>query len=183
MIHNLPLVLQLCFEYMKISIAAFGGGYAAVGLTQQTIVEKLGLITVEQFTDMVAIAEMTPGPIGINSATFVGYLVDGVLAGIMASLSFVLIPACLVLLSAYLFEKVKENKWIKAAVTGIRPVAIAFIASAVFGLAKGVFMPFDWWTLVPFAVAAFMTFKLKKGPIFCILVCGAIGILIYGFII
>ena len=183
MIHNFPLVMKLCLTYMKISLAAFGGGYAAVGLTQQEIVNRLGWITTEQFADMVAIAEMTPGPIGINSATFVGYLIDGALAGVLASLSFVLIPASLVLLCAFLFEKVKGNPWIKAAVTGIRPVAIAFISAAVLNLAKANMNPFSWWSLIPFAVAALLTFKFKKGPIFSILVCGAIGILIYGFIV
>lgn len=181
MIHNLPLVLNLCFEYIKISLAAFGGGYAAVGLTQQEIVNKLGWITTEQFADIVAIAEMTPGPIGINSATFVGYMIDGVLAGIMASISFVLIPALLVLLCAFLFEKVKGNPWIKAAVTGIRPVAIAIIAAAVLNIAKS--CPIDVWALIPLIVSAVLTFKFKKGPILCILICGALGIIIYGFII
>jgi len=181
MIHNPQLVLTLCLTYIKISLAAFGGGYAAVGLAQQEVVEKLGLITPEQFMDIVAIAEMTPGPIGINSATFIGYMVDGVLAGILASLSFVIVPACMVLLCAILFEKVKNEPRIKAAVTGIRPVAIAIIAAAVFKIAKTSFA--DYYALIPFAVAAFLTFKMKKGPILCIIVCGIIGIVLYGFII
>ena len=181
MIHNVPLVIQLCLTYMKISLAAFGGGYAAVGLTQQEIVDKLGWISTEQFINMVAVAEMTPGPIGINSATFVGYVIGGVVAGILASLSFVLIPACLVLLCAVLFEKVKGNPKIKAAVTGIRPVAIAIIAAAVLNIAKSSFA--DLYALIPFAVAAFLTFKMKKGPILCIVVCGLIGIVMYGFIV
>jgi len=181
MIHNFPLVLKLCLTYIKISLAAFGGGYAAVGLTQAEIVNKLGWISTEDFVNIVAIAEMTPGPIGINSATFVGYLIDGVIAGVLASISFVLIPAILVLICAVLFEKVKGNKWIKAAVTGIRPVAIAIIAAAVLNIAKSSFD--DWWALIPFAVAAVLTFKFKKGPILCILVCGAIGIVLYGFIL
>ena len=181
MIHNFPLVMQLCLTYIKISLAAFGGGYAAVGLTQQEIVNKLGWISTEQFINMVAIAEMTPGPIGINSATFVGYVIDGVVAGILASFSFVLVPACLVLLCAILFEKVKGNPVIKAAVAGIRPVAIAIIAAAVFSIAKTSFN--DWFALIPFAAAAVLTFKFKKGPILCIIVCGIIGIVMYGFII
>jgi len=181
MIQNFPLVLQLCLTYMKISLAAFGGGYAAVGLTQQEIVNKMGWITTDQFIDIVAIAEMTPGPIGINSATFVGYVIDSALAGILASISFTLIPSCLVLLCAMLFEKVKNNKWIKAAVGGIRPVAIAIIAAAVLNIAKTSFT--DWWSLIPFAATALLTFKFKKGPILCILVSGVIGILIYAIIL
>jgi len=181
MIHNFPLVMQLCLTYMKISLAAFGGGYAAVGLTQQEIVDRLGWISTEDFINIVAIAEMTPGPIGINSATFVGYLIDGVIAGVLASLSFVILPAIMVLICAILFEKVKDNKWIKAAVTGIRPVAIAIIAAAVLNISKSSFA--DWWSLIPFAVAAILTFKFKKGPILCILICGAIGIIMYGFIL
>ncbi|MBR5756319.1 MAG: chromate transporter [Firmicutes bacterium] len=181
MIHNFPLVMQLCLTYIKISLAAFGGGYAAVGLTQQEIVDRLGWISTEQFINMVAIAEMTPGPIGINSATFVGYVIDGVVAGILASFSFVLVPACLVLLCAILFEKVKGNPKIQAAVAGIRPVAIAIIAAAVFSIAKTSFN--DIYALIPFAVAAVLTFKFKKGPILCIIVCGIIGIVMYGFII
>ena len=181
MIHNFPLVMHLCLTYMKISLAAFGGGYAAVGLTQQEIVNKLGWISTEDFVNIVAIAEMTPGPIGINSATFVGYMVDGVLAGILASLSFIILPAIMVLACAILFEKVKGNKWIKAAVTGIRPVAIAIIAAAVLNIAKSSFA--DWWSLIPLGIAVFLTFKFKKGAIFCILVCGAVGIIMYGFIL
>ncbi len=181
MIHNIPLVLQLCFEYVKISLAAFGGGYAAVGLTQQEIVNRLGWISTEEFINIVAIAEMTPGPIGINSATFVGYMIDGVLAGILASLSFVALPALLVLLCAALFEKVKSNRWIKAAVMGIRPVAIAIIAAAVINISKSSFG--DIWSLAPFALAALLSFKFKKGPIMCIALCGVLGIILYGFII
>jgi len=181
MIENFPLVLKLCLTYMKISLAAFGGGYAAVGLTQEEIVNKFGWISTEDFINIVAIAEMTPGPIGINSATFVGFMVDGVIAGVLASISFVILPACMVLICAILFEKVKGNKWIKAAVTGIRPVAVAIIAAAVLKIAKTSFN--DWWSLIPFAVAALLTFKFKKGPILCIAVCGTIGILLYAFIL
>ena len=175
------LVLRMCLSFIKIGAFCFGGGYAAVGLIENEIVKTMGWLSAEQYINIIAIAEMTPGPIAVNTSTFVGYMMSGPLAGILCTLCVTLIPSCLALLTAFFFEKVKNNPKVQVAVKGIRPGAIGIIAAAGISIAKSGFH--DWFSAVLFAVAAFLIFKLKKSPIIALLSCGALGVIVYGFLL
>lgn len=109
----------------------FGGGYAMLSLIQHEIVDIHHWLTPQQFTDVVAISQMTPGPIGINSATYVGYAVtQSVWGAVLATVAVCLPSFILVLLISYFFAKCKDNKYIKAAMSGLLPMSVALIASA-----------------------------------------------------
>ncbi|NMA94396.1 MAG: chromate transporter [Clostridiales bacterium] len=175
------LVLRMCLSFIKIGAFCFGGGYAAIGLIQSEVVEKYAWLTEEQFINIIAVAEMTPGPIAVNTSTFTGYLMSGAFAGVLCTFCVILIPSLLALLMAFFFERAKKNDLVKVAVKGIRPAAIGIIAAAGIGIAKGGFV--DYYSLLFFGVAALIIFVFKKSPIIALLASGALGVLLYGFIL
>ena len=104
------LPLKVALSFLKIGAFSFGGGYAVLSFIQREVVEANGWITPEQFVDIVAIAEMTPGPIAVNSATFVGYNMFGVWGGIMCTLCTIAFPVILSLIVSFYFSKFKGNR-------------------------------------------------------------------------
>lgn len=128
---SLLLYLQLFWSYTKIGLFGFGGGYAMLSLVQEEVVVKQGWITAQQFTDIVALSQVTPGPIGINSATYIGYTATGsVLGAIVATFAVSLPSFILVMLISMAFTKFRHNRWVEAAFVGIRPASVGLIASA-----------------------------------------------------
>lgn len=133
------IYLKLIWSYLKIGLFGFGGGYAMLALIEREIVGS-GWITEQIFTDIVAISQMTPGPIGINSATYTGYVApglagfDGVLWGVLGSivctLAVVLPPYFLCLYASHFINRHKESAYVKGVFTGLRPVVVGLIASA-----------------------------------------------------
>lgn len=122
--------LRLIWAYLKIGLFGFGGGYAMLSLIQNEVVAS-GWITNQMFTDIVAISQMTPGPIGINSATYIGYVVTGSVWGsIVATITVVLPPFVLVLVVNKYLSRNKNNPFVKGAFIGLRPVVVGLIASA-----------------------------------------------------
>ena len=110
----------------------FGGGYAMLSLIQYEVVDHHHWLTLQQFTDVVAISQMTPGPIGINSATYVGYAVTQSVWGAVVTTIAVCLPSfILVLLISYFFVKCKDNKYIKAAMSGLLPMSVTLFRSRV----------------------------------------------------
>ncbi|HIS34537.1 MAG TPA: chromate transporter [Candidatus Avirikenella pullistercoris] len=169
---------QLILVYLKIGTFSFGGGYAMLSLIQHEIVEKHAWLTTQQFTDIVAISQMTPGPIGINSATYIGYSVTGSVWGSVAATVAVCLPSfILVLLISYFFVKCKDNKYIRAAMSGLLPMSVALIASAALLLMnKENFI--DYKSILIFFAAFIATWK-KVHPILLILLAGLAGFLLY----
>lgn len=196
---------QLVWAYIKIGIFGFGGGYAMLSLVEKAVVSP-GWISETLFTDIVAISQMTPGPIGINSATYIGYVapgqVDPSLSGIgwsllgscLATLAVVIPSFILVLYSSHFIRKHSESGVIKAIFTGLRPVIVGLIASAAIMLMnKANFNPrnIDWqlWTNIAICIGAFclayFPIKFKKKsvkihPILIIVFAGTVGFLLYG---
>lgn len=196
---------QLVWAYLKIGIFGFGGGYAMLSLVEREVVST-GWIKEEVFTDIVAISQMTPGPIGINSATYIGYVAPGevnpelsgvgwsLLGSVLATLAVVIPSFLLVLYSAHFIRKHSESGAIKAIFAGLRPVIVGLIASAAIMLMNPAnFNPkgIDWqlWTNIGICVAAFclvyFPIKLKKKiikihPILIIILAGVTGFILYG---
>ena len=124
------LYVELLYSFLKIGLFGFGGGYAMLSLIQSEIVDKHGWITNAEFTDIVAISQMTPGPIGINAATFVGTKVAGVPGAIAATAGFVFPSIIIVLILAKLFFKYGDIGPIRGILNGLRPAVVALICSA-----------------------------------------------------
>lgn len=126
----MSIYLKLIWAYLKIGLFGFGGGYAMLSLIQNEVVDS-GWISNQTFTDIVAISQMTPGPIGINSATYIGYVVTGsILGSIIATVTVVTPPFLLVLFASHFIRQHQDSAIIKGAFSGLRPVVVGLIASA-----------------------------------------------------
>lgn len=171
--------LQLFWVYIKIGIFGFGGGYAMLSLIQDEVVDNYGWLTMQQFTDIVAISQMTPGPIGINSATYIGYTATGSVWGSVVATFAVCFPSfLLVLLISFFFARFKNNKYVTAAFLGLRPASIGLIAAAALLLMnKENFI--DYKSYLIFAAAFILTYKFKMHPILMIAIAGMAGALLY----
>lgn len=196
---------QLIWAYIKIGIFGFGGGYAMLSLVEKSVVSP-GWISETMFTDIVAISQMTPGPIGINSATYIGYVAPasvnpqlsgvgwGLLGSCLATLAVVVPSFLLVLYSSHFIRRHSESGAIKAIFSGLRPVVVGLIASAAIMLMNAAnFNPngISWQLWVNVAICAIsfclvyfkFPFKGKKiniHPILIIVMAGMAGFLIYG---
>ena len=170
---------QLICVYLKIGVFGFGGGYAMLSLIQFEIVERYHWLTLQQFTDVVAISQMTPGPIGINSATYIGYTVTGNMWGAVIATVAVCLPSFLmVLFISYFFVKFKNNKYVNAAMSGLLPMSVALIgAAALLLMNKDNFI--DYKSILIFVAAFFLTWKYKVHPILMILLAGVMGFILY----
>ena len=173
-------LIQACISFLKIGAFSFGGGYAVVAFIQREIIENHGWISGEDFVNIVAIAEMTPGPIAVNSSTFVGYTLAGILGGIACSLSTLAIPFLLSLIVAVYFSKFKDNVYLKSALNGIRPAVIGLIAASCLSVGQ---VSFDGLhSVIFFVVALVMVWKCKINPIIALITCGALGAVLYGWV-
>jgi len=123
------IYLQLLYEFFITGLFMFGGGLAAIPFLQQ-MGEKTGWFTTTQLMDMIAISEATPGPIGVNMATYAGYTVAGVPGGIIATLGIILPSVIIALIVARLLVKFKENTYVEFALYGLRPASLGLIAAA-----------------------------------------------------
>lgn len=197
---------QLIWAYIKIGIFGFGGGYAMLSLVEKAVVAP-GWITEQSFTDILAISQMTPGPIGINSATYIGYLAPGqvnpglaspgwgILGAVLATLAVVLPSFFLVLYASHFIRRHNESGVIKAIFAGLRPVVVGLIASAAILLMNAANFCPDHETrtliasiiicaiafcLVYFPIPAGNGRKVKLHPILVICLAGLAGFFLYG---
>ena len=173
------MYIQLFLSFFQISLFSFGGGYAALPLIQGQVVNVHHWLSMTEFTDLITISQMTPGPIGINSATYVGYAVtQSVWGAVLATVAVCLPSFILVLLISYFFAKCKDNKYIKAAMSGLLPMSVALIASAaLLMMNRENFI--DYKSIGIFAVAFWVTWKWNLHPILLICLAGVVGLLLY----
>jgi len=173
------IYLQLFITFFEIGLFTFGGGYAMISLIQNEVVVKHQWIDASTFTDIIAISQMTPGPIGINSATYVGYTVtENVWGAAVATFAVSLPSFIIILLIAYLYKQFKKNRWFEAALKGIRPVVLGLIASAATLLVTSDNF-IDWKSWVIFGLAFAATQWGKLNPIYVIILAGITGWIIY----
>ena len=124
------IYLQLFWSFFQIGLFSIGGGYAAMPLIQNQVVDLHPWLTMTQFADIMTIAEMTPGPIAINSATFVGIQVAGLPGAIVSTIGCV-VPSCVIVLSlAYVYYRFRGLSVVQGVLAGLRPAVISMIASA-----------------------------------------------------
>lgn len=172
------IYLQLFYSYLKIGFFGFGGGYAMLSLIQYEVVERHEWLTGQQFADIVAVSQITPGPIAINSATFVGYAVTGNIWGALIATTAVCLPALtLMVLITRFYMKLAGNRYVAGAVKGMQPMVIGMIAAAAIML-MGPESFIDWKSWAIFA-GCFLASIFKMNPILLIVLSGAAGALLY----
>lgn len=181
------LYLQLFYTFFKIGLFGFGGGYAMLSMIQGEVVTRYGWLTSQEFTDIVAISQMTPGPIGINSATYVGFTATGSVWGsIIATLAVVLPSFILMLAISKFFLKYQKHPVVEAVFSELRPAVVGLLASAAlvlmntenFSSPKEDMYSFIISCLI-FLVAFVGTRKYKINPILMIVACGIAGLILY----
>lgn len=178
------IYLKLFWSFFQIGLFSIGGGYAAMPLIEQQTVNINGWLTAEGFADIVTIAEMTPGPIALNAATFVGTQVGGFFGAIVATLGCVTPSTFIVLILAYLYYKYRELSVMEGILTGVRPAVIALIASAGVTLVcmalygsrevNENLLSLDYVSLFIIIIALFVLRKWKIKPIYVMLTAGII---------
>lgn len=202
----MSIYLKLIWAYIQIGVFGFGGGYAMLSLVERIVVGDNGWISEQMFTDIVAISQMTPGPIGINSATYIGYVapmsagaqfaspVWGIIGSVLATLAVTLPSFFMVIYLSHFIRRHNESGAIKAIFSGLRPVVVGLIASAALMLMNSAnFCPngarSELISSIIICVVAFclVYFPIKIGkkvykphPIFVIILAGIAGFVLYG---
>jgi len=176
------IYLQLLYSYLKIGFFGFGGGYAMLSLIQNEVVVQNQWMTNAEFTDIVAISQMTPGPIAINSATYIGYTVAGFWGSVVATTAVCLPALTLMILITRFFLHLRDNRYVKGAIAGMKPIVVGMIGAAalllMFPKSTDGASFIDGWSWALFAAA--MAASLKKVNPILLIVFGAVaGVAIY----
>ncbi|MBQ7672828.1 MAG: chromate transporter [Paludibacteraceae bacterium] len=180
------IYLQLFWAFFLIGLFGFGGGYAILSLIEHEVMAH-GWMTPGEFTDIVAISQMTPGPIGINSATYTGFTACQtagmseafcVLGSVVATSAIILPSLVIMLIICRIYLRMKDNRWVEGSLKTLRVTVIGLIAAAALMLMTPENF-IDGWSYVLFAIVFFGTLLLKMHPILLICIAGAMGYLIY----
>lgn len=173
----MAVLLDLFTVFFKIGLFSFGGGYAMLPLMENEIIDIRGWLTSEEFIDIVAISEMTPGPLGINAATFLGYRVGDTLGSLIATIAVVL-PSFIIMLTILIFiNRFRDSKYLDWIFKGIRPVIFGLIISAAVSVSFSSFIDFKS-VLIAIGIFYIVVFK-KVNPITAIIIAGGLGIILY----
>lgn len=193
------VLLELFYTFLKVGLFSFGGGYGMLSVIQGEVVTRHAWLTSAEFTDIVAISQMTPGPIGINSATYVGYTAAmnatasptvAVCGSLLASFA-VMLPSFIIMLTiSRYFMKYSKSRSVEAVFKALRPAVVGLIASAALLLMTKENFGSPTESTLQFAVSvllfagAFVATKFYRvSPIIIVIVCGTIGGLFYGFLV
>ena len=184
------IFVRLFFEFFKAGLFAIGGGMATLPFLYN-ISDKTGWFTYGQLADMVAISESTPGPMGVNMATYVGFHIKGILGGLAAPLSLVLPSVIIIIIISKILDRFKASAIVQNALYGLRAASTALIAAAGIGVAKIAFLHvgedgslvlsklfsiINWKAIVLALAIWYGLVKWKKHPIFYIVAAAVIGI-------
>ena len=186
------IYLELFWSFFQIGLFSIGGGYAAMPLIQNQVVDIHPWLTMTQFADIMTIAEMTPGPIAISSATFVGTQVAGLPGALIATIGGVF-PSCVIVITlAYIYYRFRKLNMVQGVLAGLRPAVIAMIASAGISLLIMAFygqrtLPKDLTSLdviavIIFAIGFFVLRKWKPNPLWVMAGSGVAGIILYSLL-
>lgn len=181
------MIWQLFLSFIQVGLFSVGGGYAAIPLIQNQIVDIHGLMSLQEFTDLITIAEMTPGPISINSATFVGTRLAGLPGAVICTLGCILPSFFICLALAYFYYKYRQLDGVQKVLSALRPAVVALIASAglsilflgIFGDAPASFENLRIVECLLFLSAFFLLRKYHLNAILIIFGTGVLGTLIY----
>ncbi|CVI72922.1 putative chromate transport protein [Clostridiales bacterium CHKCI001] len=179
------IYIELFLAFLQIGAFSFGGGYAAMPLIQAQVIDKYGWLTVSDFTDLITISQMTPGPIAINSATFVGNQIAGIPGALVATLGCIL-PSCIFVTAlAWLYSKYRNLIMLQGILESLRPAVVAMIAAAGITILLPAFFlnsqiqlkSFQIRPVLYFLVSLILLRKWKLNPIIVMVLCGLIEVL------
>lgn len=190
------IFLKLFWTFLKIGIFTFGGGYSMVALIQNEVVEKQGWMTAQEFTDILAISQMTPGPMGINTATYAGYTAvvnsglpiwEGILGSLIASFAVIILPIIAMWIVYSYLSRHRDNPVVDTMFRILRLTVVGLIAAAAlllltkesFGL-PGLNKQFIV-SIILFVAVFYFSYWRRTNPILLILVSGLIGLVVYSF--
>ena len=189
----MTLFLQLFWTFLKIGLFTFGGGYAMVALIQDEVCTRYGWLTPQEFTDILAVSQATPGPIGINAATYTGYTAVvnagyapwlGVVGSLLASGAVILLPVVLMVLAVRFLRKMQGNKDVDNVFRVLRMAVVGLIAAAALQLVgvesfgePGLSLQF--LLSVAIFIGVFVLSMKKVSPLWLILASGVVGIVVY----
>lgn len=177
---------QLFLSFVQVGMFSIGGGYAAMPLVQSQVVEQHAWLTMQEFTDLITIAEMTPGPIAVNSATFVGLRIASLPGAIIATLGCITPALIFVSLLSYLYRKYKNISLLQNILACLRPVVVALILGAGLSILSTVLFNgnnetlanIDWIGVGSFAIAFYVLRRYKWNPILTMCLCGVAGLVL-----
>lgn len=170
-------LIQLFLSFVKIGALSFGGGYVMIPFIQTEIVNLHKWIKVNELLDVIGVSQMTPGPIAINAATFVGFRVSGVWGSVVATVGVTIVSFILVLIVSKVLDKVKESTVVKAGLLGMRPILIALIIKAFIDLAKESYV--DIKSIIITIIIGGLLLSKKVHPILVIVIAAILGIVFY----
>lgn len=169
----------LFITFFKIGLFSFGGGYAILPLIKKEIVDVHNWLNVTQFTDMVAVSQVTPGPVSVNTATYVGYLVTGNGVGaVVATLGLSMPSIIIMLIFSKFFLKFRKNKYIENSFVGLRIAVVGLILSASLLLMNAENF-IDWKSFIIFLVSFILILKFKVNPLLLTVISAIVGLVIY----
>ena len=172
------IYLLLIYEFFKIGLFSFGGGYATIPFLYQLVVQY-GWYTVEELKQMTAVASITPGPVGVNAATYAGIKTAGILGAFFATIFEMLPSLILVIIVSKLLRKFSENFYVKSVIETLKPISCALLVSVAVGLIKPSIG--DIKSLILLGILLLLSWKNKKTPLFYMSIAGAAGILLVLF--
>lgn len=181
------IYLQLFYTFFKIGLFGFGGGYAMLSMIQGEVVTRYNWVSTQEFTDIVAISQSTPGPIGINAATYVSFTATGSIWGSVIATFAVVLPSFILMLTiSKFFLKYQKHPAVEAVFSGLRPAVVGLLASAALVLmnVENFGSPTDDTytfviSIIIFLVAFIGTKKYHANPILMIIACGIAGLILY----
>ena len=194
------ILLELFYSFLLIGLFTFGGGYSMIALIQSAVVEEHSWLTAQEFADILAISQITPGPVGINTATYAGYsavIADGyptamaVAGAVIASLAVLILPLTLILVVGRWLLKHKDQAPFDTLFRGLRLTVVGLIAAAALSLMPSAFAPtptgtitifnsqFSIFNLIIFLAVFALSLWKKVSPILLILLSGLLGLIIY----
>ena len=194
------ILFELFYTFLIIGLFTFGGGYSMIALIQSAVVDRHAWLTTQEFADILAISQITPGPVGINAATYAGYsaviaegypTVVAVAGAVVASLAVLILPLTLILIVGRWLLKHKDQTPFDTIFKGLRLTVIGLIAAAALSLLPTAFSPTPTGTVtifnlqlsifnvIIFAAVFFLSLRKKASPILLILLSGLVGFLIY----
>ena len=180
------IYVQLFVSFLQVGLFSVGGGYAAMPLIQNQVVALHPWLTLQEFTDLLTIAEMTPGPIAVNSATFVGIRIAGIPGAIIATLGCITPSLSLVSMLSCLYNRYRDLALLQSVLACLRPVVVALILGAglsilsmvLFSEAAPALNSVDWIGAGSFVVAFILLRRFKWNPILTMCLCGAAGLVL-----
>ena len=181
------IYLQLFFSFLQIGMFSFGGGYAAMPLIREQVVSRHGWLDMGEFTNLITISQMTPGPIAINSATFVGTKIAGIPGAVVSTFGCILPSCILVTLLAWLYLKYQKMDLLQSVLQSLRPAVVAMIGSAGISILVTAFWSSEgdtvirlaqtnWSLVVIFIISLILLQKGKKNPIFVMVLAGVMKV-------